>query len=149
VVRHLATRPLRWALEIAGRVYVPGHRLDDALHVARKLAPSGLASTLGYFQSAEDPPQTVEDMTLAIVEAVAKLTPPGYVSIKAPALGYDPKLITAIAAKAKERGILAHFDSHELHTADLTLGCVRQSVALGARSGLTLPGRWRRSLGGC
>jgi hypothetical protein len=72
---------------------VPGHRLDDALHVARKLAPAGLASTLGYFQSAEDRPQTVENRTLAIVEAVAKLTPPGYVSIKAPALGYDPKLV--------------------------------------------------------
>jgi proline dehydrogenase len=138
-------RPFRWALNMAGRVYVPGDRLDDAMDIAVELAPKSLASTLGYFHSAGDSPQYVANMTLAIVDAVASLAPQGYVSIKAPACRYEPTLIATVAERARSKGILAHFDSHELHTCDATLKCVRQASELGARVGLTLPGRWRRS----
>jgi proline dehydrogenase len=146
MLKRLATRPMRWALNLAGRVYVPGPRLEDALGVAARLAPEGMASTLGYFHSPADSPRAVAQTSLSIVDAVAQLEPKAYVSIKAPACRYDPKLIASIALRARDKNILAHFDSHEHHTSDATLECVRQAVALGARVGVTLPGRWRRSV---
>ncbi len=146
MLKRLATRPLRWALNIAGRAYVPGHKLEDALDIAVRLAPQGMASTPGYFHSPGDSPLVVAETSLSIVEAVAKLEPKGYISIKAPACGYDPELIASIASRARDKDVLAHFDSHEYHTCDATLECARQAVALGARVGVTLPGRWRRSV---
>lgn len=146
MLKRLAKRPLRWALHLAGRAYVPGHRLEDALNIAVRLAPGGMASTLGYFHSPGDSPQAVAETSLSIVDAVARLEPKAYVSIKAPACRYDPNLIALIALRARDKNILVHFDSHEHHTSDATLVCVRQAVALGARVGVTLPGRWRRSV---
>jgi len=146
MLKQLARRALRWALNVAGRAYVPGHRLQDALAIALQLAPEDIASTLGYFHSPGDSPQDVAMTTISIVDAVAELEPKGYVSIKAPACRYDPNLIASIALSARDQCILAHFDSHEHHTCDATLECVRQAVALGARVGVTLPGRWQRSV---
>ena len=146
MLKRIAKAPLHWVLNIAGRAYVPGHRLEDALAVAARLAPQGMACTLGYFHSPGDTPRQVAQADLAIAESVAALAPPGYVSIKAPACRYAPELIDPIALRAHELGILAHFDSHEIHTAAPTLACVRRAAALGGSVGMTLPGRWRRSL---
>ncbi len=146
MLKGLVRRPLRWALNVAGRAYVPGHRLDDALDIALHLAPTGVASTLGYFHGPADSPRAVAEITASIIDAVGRLEPMGYVSIKAPAFRYDPDLIASIARKARDSGVLAHFDSHEIHTCDATLACVTQAAALGAQVGVTLPGRWRRSL---
>ena len=145
MLRRIAKAPLHWLLNIAGRAYVPGHRLEDALGIAGKLAP-GMACTLGYFHSPGDTPRRVAQTDLAIAEAVAALQPAGYVSIKAPACRYAPDLIDPIVLRASELGILAHFDSHETHTATATLACVRRAAELGGAVGMTLPGRWRRSL---
>ena len=144
-LRRVALAPLRLTLQAAGRVYVPGADLEDALRVGRRFAQPGASCTLGYFHPPDEHPAHVADIDRRIVDAMASLEPPGYVSIKAPALGYDPALVTHIVADAMRAGMLAHFDSHEHHTAEPTLACVRQAVAAGARVGLTLPGRWRRS----
>lgn len=144
-LRQLALAPLRAALNAAGRVYVPGGELADALAVAERLAASGRAATLGYFHSPADRPERIAGVSHAIINAVSGLRPPGYVSLKAPALRYDPGLIGGLARAAAEHGMLAHFDSHENHTAEPTLACVRHAVELGGAVGLTIPGRWRRS----
>jgi len=141
----LTVGPLRWALGVAGRVYVPGHRLEDATDVALGLAPAGISSTLGYFHDAGDSPGRVAEATAAIVDAASALVPKGYVSIKAPACRYDPDLLAAIVERARGQDVLAHFDSHELHTCDSTWRCVQEATRSGARIGVTLPGRWRRS----
>lgn len=146
MLRSLLTPPLKWVLSIAGRAYVPGDRLEDAMKVATRLGLEGVAATIGYFHHQDDSPLAVAEITRSIVDTIAGLEPVGYVSIKAPACLYDNNLIASIVLKARGEGILAHFDSHEFHTADATLECVRQTVALGARVGLTLPGRWRRSV---
>jgi proline dehydrogenase len=146
MLRGLVARPLRLALDIAGRVYVPGTALADALAIARRLAGEGTGCTLGYFQSPTDSPEAVANVTLSIVDAVAGLAPPGYASIKVPALGYDATLLGQVVAEVRRRGALAHFDSHQHATADATLRCVEQAVAQHGAVGLTLPGRWRRSV---
>jgi len=146
MLKRLVAPSLRWALQTAGRAYVPGERLQDAVRIAERLAAQGTSCTIGYFSSAADSPEATARTCLSVVEAVARMRPKGYVSIKAPACGYEPRLIASIVQMAREANVLAHFDSHELHTADATLQCVRQAAALGGQVGVTIPGRWRRSL---
>ena len=141
----LLTRPLALALQTAGRVYVPGWHLADALVHAQALAGQGFACTLGYFSSAQDTPLAVASECAAIVDAVASLQPPGYLSIKAPALGFDMQPVAPVLAMARERGLLVHFDSHDIGSAEPTLRCVEQAAAQGVATGLTLPARWQRS----
>jgi proline dehydrogenase len=146
LVRALGWRLLRPLLDLAGRAYVPGAQLEHALRIARALARENITCTIGYFQQPSDSPQRVMQETLAVIDAVAQLQPPGYVSLKAPALHYDSGLLQSILRAARERGVLAHFDSHEHATAEPTLACVRAARASEAKLGLTLPGRWRRSV---
>lgn len=143
--RRLLTKPLRMVLAVAGRVYVPGKELGDAMAIARQLADQQVACTLGYFHSWQESNRQMVDLTNAIVNAVANLEPKGYVSIKAPAFRYDSNVLAAIVTAAGARGVLAHFDSHEHATADATIACVQQAVSLGVPVGLSIPGRWQRS----
>lgn len=144
-LRQLLKFPLHIALQAAGRVYVPGKDLSDALSIAHQLSASGIATTLGYFHAMQDSPQKIAGISRDIVDAVAELQPRGYISIKAPALNYDMELIGGLVRATTERGLLAHFDSHEHYTAEPTLACVRQAASLGSAIGLTIPGRWQRS----
>lgn len=150
-LRQFASRLFRLALNIAGRVYVPGYKIDDAMLIARRLAARNIACTLGYFHnwlgpSQQESGQQIADISHAIVAAVASLEPKGYISIKAPAFDYSQDILAAVVSAAREHGVLAHFDSHSPATADATLACVRQAVELNAPAGITIPGRWRRSL---
>lgn len=149
-VRRGAGRILRLLLNIAGRAYVPGHRIEDALRIARDLERKHIACTLGYFHNWQQPehqetPRQVAEIYRNIIAAMSALSSKGYLSVKAPALAYDQDIIDDIADAAREHDVLMHFDSHEPATADATLACVRRAVARGARVGLTIPGRWRRS----
>jgi len=145
-LRDLILNSLRSVLYAAGRAYVPGYTLQDAMGVAGRLASNNIACTIGYFHGGNSSPDSVVDACNAIVAAVSALKPEGYVSIKAPAFGYQSDLLASVVLKAKEKGTLAHFDSHEHSTADATINCVVQAVALGGAVGLTIPGRWQRSL---
>lgn len=145
-LRRLLAPPLRGLLALAGRAYVPGPTLDDALRRAQRHAAEGRACTLGYFNPPDEPPAAVAAQDAAIADAVAALQPRGYVSIKAPALRYDPAALDAVLERCRERGVRAHFDSHDFGNAEPTLACVNHAVDKGIATGLTLPGRWRRSL---
>lgn len=138
--------PLQSLLALAGRSYVPGAALEDALRVAAAHAAQGRSSTLGCFSAGDDDAPTVAARTAAIVPALAALDPPGYVSIKAPSLHYDLDALDAVLASCRQHGMRAHFDSHDLGNAELTLACVEHAVEQGLAAGLTLPGRWRRSV---
>lgn len=146
MLKRLAKRSLGRVLNLAGRAYVPGYRLEDAEAVAARLERQGMACTLGYFHTSCDTPAQVAEIACVTMDALAVRKPEAYVSIKAPAMGYDPQLIATILGRARALDRLVHFDSHELHTRDPTLACMRQAVGLGGRVGITLPGRWRRSL---
>jgi len=150
-LRQFAGRFFRLVLGIAGRVYVPGHKIDDAMIIANRLAAKNIACTLGYFHNWLDPVrqesgQQIADISRTIVAAVANIKPRGYLSIKAPAFDYNPDILANIVSCAREQGVLAHFDSHGPETADATLTCIRQAVKLNASVSMTIPGRWHRSL---
>ena len=146
LARRALARPLRFALTVAGRVYVAGHDLGDAMVLARRFADRGIASTLGYFHSWKESPAEIGSLSVSIIEAIAPLAPPAYISIKVPAFGYDPTVLAAIGQAARMHNVLMHLDSHEHATADATRLCAQQAIDQGVRVGLSIPGRWRRSL---
>lgn len=156
MLRSLLRRPVHLLLQIAGRAYVPGWELPDALARAEALAAQGTACTLGYFNAPHDPVPLAAERTRAIIDAVAALRPAGYVSLKAPAFAYDIDAMAPVLDHARRRGVLAHFDSHDIGGADATLAAVAwaaqrareatdATAAPAATVGLTVPGRWPRS----
>jgi proline dehydrogenase len=105
-----------------------------------------MAVTIGYFHNADDSSVEIADISQQIIESVAALNPQGYLSVKAPALGYDAALLSKIIEIASRHDVLTHFDSHEHHTADPTFDCIQRAALNGGKIGVTIPARWPRSL---
>jgi proline dehydrogenase len=127
--------------------YVAGPELADAVRAMDRFARSGHASTLGYFNADDDSPQAIATRNASALEAIAANRRAGYVSIKAPALGFDNELIEGIARVSSRTGVGIHFDSHAIEAADSTFGCIERALQETENVGCTLPGRWTRSLG--
>jgi len=133
-------------LRKAARSYVAGPDLPDALRLAQEFAARGVpASTLCFWDAQDDLPRHVADMYLATVRAIESARLDSYVSVKAPALGFDAGLVAEIADAARPAGICVHFDSLGAETADATFRLLEQARAHQAPLGCTIPGRWRRS----
>jgi len=148
----------RWAyalgepvLHRASRAYVPGPRLEDALQWAQRRAPAECSFTFGYFNDERDDPVQVEHACSRSMQALATFawpaTPsPGYCSLKVPALGYSAAALQRLARQAAAHGQRLHFDSHGPQTAQPTLAALDALRPHHPDLGLTLPGRWVRSL---
>jgi len=138
------TQPL---LERASRAYVPGPLLDDAMSWVPRLRAQGLRVTLGYFNADAEPVEQVLAADLAAIDALSQIGPPdSHLSVKAPALGHDAKAIRQLAERAAQAGQTLHFDAHGPQTAQPTLDAAQSVRTIPATVGITLPGRWRRSL---
>lgn len=141
-------------LHRAGRAYVPGPRLEDAVHWARHLAPPGCGFTFGYFNADGESAAAVEQACRESIQALAALQTPaargasraGYCSVKVPALGYDPKALEGLVLLAQSQGQRLHFDSHGPETAEPLRAALDALHPHQIRLGLTVPGRWSRSL---
>jgi proline dehydrogenase len=128
----------------AGRRYSAGPELSDALAVARRVADKGAGVTLCYWDRGGEDPAEVADAYVAAAEAVAADGLEARVAIKAPALDFDRALLERAAAAARAAGAPLHFDSLAPDTADPTL---ELAGTLDQARGITLPGRWERSVG--
>lgn len=136
--------PWQPLLRKAARSYVAGPELADAIRLARDFVTRGVpASTLCFWDGPGDQPHYVASMYLAAIRAIAAAQLDSYVSIKAPSLAFDPRLIAEIIAAANN--IRIHFDSLGPETADRTFALIDQALAADAPAGCTIPGRWQRS----
>lgn len=145
---------LRWAVRgclmpvarLAGRAYVAGDRLEDALRVAKRHGDAGYGATLGFFDSEDqDTPRMVADAYLATIRALSGGG--NYVSIKLPALAFSQELLDEVARQAKREGVPLHFDGMWPETASATIAVIDKMLGVEACGplGITLPTRWRRS----
>ena len=128
---------------------VGAETLDDAWRVAEKLAALGLNHTLGFWDTPAYAAGEVVDIYLAAIERAQTGATDGYVSIKPPALRFDAGAARTLARAAAAVNVRLHCDSHGLNVADLTLtfaGDLLGDLPPGLVS-VSLPGRWRRSLG--
>lgn len=132
----------------AARAYLAGPDLRDAVRVARLLAVRGVsASTLCFWDGADDTPRHAADMYAATSRTIASERLESYVSIKAPAILFDEHLFGEVLDAAKVAGgVLLHFDSLGPETVDRTFRMLERAAARGTPPGCTIPGRWRRSL---
>jgi proline dehydrogenase len=72
----------------------------------------------------------------------------GYLSIKLPAIHYSWELLRDVACRAREANVRLHFDALEPETVEQTWELVDRLLGEAKRPaiGVTLPGRWRRSV---
>jgi len=147
-IRRGASRAFLPLMQRAARPWVGGETVEDALTVAGRLAGEGFPSTLGLWDAPENTARQVADEYLAAVDRLSKGGQDSYVSIKTPALRFDPKLAAELSAAAQARGVRLHFDSHGPEVADPSNALVELMLQRLPREqlGTTLPGRWGRSL---
>ncbi len=153
--RHLRAAVARAAsavlLPMAQRVArdrIGGHTVADAISVARRLDGEGRPCTLGFWDT---PDYSRQQVLATYIEAIGALTAADLdatLSIKPPAIGFEPRLSADLARAAAERGIGLHCDSHGTEAADASCAMIEAMLGIlpADRLGTTLPGRWRRSL---
>ena len=135
-------------MQRAARAYVGGESLDDALSVARRMAAEQVPTTLGYWNAEGAQPQEVMEGYLSAIEQVTAVDLDSYLSIKPPALAFDPQLAAQLATAAEAGGIRLHCDSHGVEVAEPSLAMMQTMLETisADRLSTTLPGRWSRSL---
>jgi proline dehydrogenase len=151
-------RHLKKLVYSLGKLYaIRPKNIMEGTELCRKLQGYNLPTTLGKLSKfGDDPSQIVCEYQLAS-NAVAEGVAGGrfYLSIKPPALNFNPEYAAAIALTALKNGHGIHLDSHEFAEVDPTLRLLedlleRDLPAKDAnrnwRYSLTLPSRWKRSM---
>jgi proline dehydrogenase len=146
----VSTRSRRIALAVwrpferrAAGAYFAGPVLADALAAADRIAARGYEIALAYWNADGADPEEVARENLAALAALSDRGLNRYVSVKAPALQYSRELVRQIAAEGPS---VLHFDSHGCEAAEETLAVATAAREEHGSVGITIPGRWRRSL---
>ncbi|HKX33630.1 MAG TPA: proline dehydrogenase [Blastocatellia bacterium] len=135
-----------YVAKLAGRSYVAGSELSDAMKVYQRFARRNLTGIVCYWNGDDDQPSQVAGKYLEALDALAGQGDDCYLAIKAPALRFSRELTAQIVTGARTAGVRVHFDSHSAEEADQTLALVKEAVSRWPQIGCSLPGRWRRSL---
>jgi proline dehydrogenase len=132
----------------AARAYIAGPELDDAFRICGRLFGNGFNSTIGYWNGEEPQTAVARQYLLALAtDALGEMN--SFLSIKAPALGFDFALLRQVMREAQRCRTPVHFDSLGPETADPTLHAIGLLASEYAALGCTLPGRWHRSVCDC
>lgn len=130
----------------AGRSYIAGPELKDAIAVAHRLAGRGFASTICFWDAEGTPTGQVAEGYLTAIRALQDERLDCYISVKAPPLEYSlSHFLKLVDALSGTRGRL-HFDSLGPESADPTFALVADLLPRCPNVTCTLPGRWSRSL---
>src|SRR5215475_2101418 len=113
----------------AARAYVVGPELTDALEVRDSLSKRGFATTLGFRNREDDPPRQTAAAYCHALAAVAQAQPNCYLSVKAPALAFAPRLLAPVVQLGQQHGIRIHFDALGPETADPTFALIAMSLS--------------------
>jgi proline dehydrogenase len=136
----------RYALPKHLERVVSGPGPAAAIRHCRTLNRSGLAATVGYFQSADAGPEEIVEANAAVAKLLADRPGDVYLSVKAPPLAFDAAHLRRIADAAKAAGLALMFDAHAARDAERTLETVSLFLPDFPQTGFALPARWRRSL---
>lgn len=142
-----ALRAARYALPHWVERILPGPGPAAAARRCLKLNRSGLAATLGYFQSGDGRPEDIVAADVAAAQRLAGRSGDVYLSVKAPPLAFDPNHLRTIANSAAAARMALMFDAHAAKDADRTLQAVRDLLPEFPGTGFALPARWLRSRG--
>lgn len=129
----------------AARGYVAGPELADARRIAAVLGGRGYRITLAYWDDVGEDALTVAAHHRDALAGIAG-GHGDYISVKAPSFGYDLAVAADLVARADTLGVAVHFDSLAHETVDPTLDLMRSLPGGVAGIGVTIPGRWLRSV---
>lgn len=138
----------------ATRAFMPGERMEDALHAGVAIAASGrglLYTRLGEALTEARDAVAVRDHYLGLFDAIAAAGLPGQVSVKPTQLGVDISLddcaahCLALAEKAESSGSALWLDMEDSSYVDRTLELYAAVKARHARGGLALQAYLRRT----
>lgn len=136
-------------MQRAGRAYVGGETVDDALSIARRLNDEEkLPTTLGFWDTKDYSARQVADICVNAIRRLAESGLDSYLSIKPPALRFDPQLAAALAKTARDCNVRVHSDSHGPEVAAAS-HAMEEAMLVHLPAGslsTTLPGRWSRSV---
>lgn len=130
----------------AGRAYVAGPELDDAMSACRLLSVLGYAGTICFWNAESDSPKRIVDAYAAALALLANEKMDCYLSIKLPPLNHDWALVNEVLESARRENTLIHFDSLQHETGDETFSMIARAARSFPHLGCTLPGRWVRSV---
>jgi len=130
--------------------------ISEGAELCQILQGHDLFTTLGKLsKSGDDPKEIVHEYQLASKSLLQSPTRDRfYLSVKPPALNFDPDYAEIIATTALLNGHGVHFDSHKFAQTDPTLALLEALLSRklplndsrrGWRFSLTLPSRWKRS----
>lgn len=132
--------------EQAGRAYIVGPELSDAIRACRALDERGIRSTIGFWNRDDADKADTARRYADTIDAVGAKPFDALVSVKAPSLGFSAVLFRSLMERARDGQVVLRFDSLGPETADPTFDLVGDLVGGPPGMGCTLPGRWRRSL---
>jgi proline dehydrogenase len=136
---------IQYLIGRAGKAYTAGPAVGHGESVCRRLGTEGIASTLSYWNAFFDDPGTVKESYLRAIAVIRRLASDCYLSVKAPAFGFNFELLKQILDEAARTQIRVHFDSLAPETVDRTFELIDKARRRYPHIGCTLPARWRRS----
>ena len=138
--------PIQSLIKRAASAYTAGPGIQDARNACERLAREGIASTVCYWDVYADQPRFVSQSYIDLLGVISGLKSDCYLSVKAPALKFDPNLLKKVLNEAGRINAIVHFDAMSPETADRTFAFIDEARPLYSKLGCTLPGRWNRSL---
>jgi proline dehydrogenase len=130
----------------AGKAYIAGPELGDAMSTCRRLYGLGFGGTICFWNLESDSPKRVVDAYTSALALLSNEKMDCYLSIKLPPLNYEWARVNEVLEQARHKNALVHFDSLEPETADRTFLMIAQAARSHPHLGCTLPGRWARSI---
>jgi proline dehydrogenase len=144
--RRLARPFVHRTIVAVSRDRVIGADLKHARAAAGSLRDRGYEVTLAYWNQLDESATSVVSTYGEALHVVGDLGGQAYLSIKAPAFGFDAGLYEGLLANARALAIPLHFDSLGPEAADRTFSLIADHAAPAFEAvGCTLPGRWKRS----
>ncbi len=141
------TRSIKKLVDTASRNLVAGTSLEDAIRTCTYLHQRGYRITLGYWDTGDE---TEKDVVGACSRAIDQLhlsKLPGSVSVKPWAFDCNSEHYVGLLKTARELSVPLHLDSNLISSADGIMRLIQESTPPPrADTGITLPGRWERSL---
>jgi CelD/BcsL family acetyltransferase involved in cellulose biosynthesis len=131
--------------EHLAQAYSAGPIAEDAARMAEALSGLGYPTIVGYMSADNEDPRLIARSTVEAIRLVAGKGLDAYVSIKAPALRFDRRLIGGIVDAAKAGGFRVHFDALSADDVDRTFSLIEAIRPDHGNLGTTLPSRWKRS----
>src|ERR1700757_5118385 len=97
------TSPIQRLIGRAASAYTAGPFVENSRAACQHAAREHLATILCYWNRSEDSPSFVAQSYIELLRVITDLGSDSYLSIKAPAFGFDEELLKTIVENARRR----------------------------------------------